>query len=126
MSYPFGLIAMLMVVLAIIIAWAVGEAKGLPVLRRCAAAGFLLIAVLTGAAVGSLNGLNYNAWYGGATRDLMDETIRQLERGNAKVVTETWTAMRADFSPTYENRARYDELVKKAVAVMQSRSAPTP
>jgi hypothetical protein len=120
------LFLVLATVLAIVIAWIVGEAKNLPALRRCAGVGFLLVAVLSGVAVGSLNVFAYNAWYGGATRELMDETIRQLERGNAKAVTETWTVMRADFAPTYENRARYDQLVKAAVAAMQSRSTPAP
>ena len=121
-----ALILMVVVSLGIVTAWVVGEVTARPLLRRCAAVGFLVIAVLAGVGAGSLHLFNYNAWYGAATKLLIDESITQIEAGNLERVTVSWKGLREEYAPTYENRARYDELVKAAVAAMKNPTVPKP
>jgi hypothetical protein len=64
--------------------------------------------------------LNANAWYGFATKELIDATVVELDQGNQDRVLASLKHLREQFHPTYENRARYDELVKVAVAEMQA------
>lgn len=69
--------------------------------------------------VGHLSQINYNAWYGGASKDLVDTTISEIEDGNIDRVMSVLRRLNLDYQPTYENRAHYDELVKDAVAEMK-------
>ncbi len=62
---------------------------------------------------------NYNAWYGSASKDLIDTTITQIEDGNIDHVMSVLRRLNLDYHPTYENRANYDELVKEAVSLMK-------
>lgn len=68
----------------------------------------------------TLSRLNYNAWYGAATSDLLDTTLQELEAGNEKHVISELKQLQAEFHPTYENRATYDELVSAAVERLES------
>ncbi len=61
--------------------------------------------------VGSLDRLNSNIWYGAATKDLIQNTIVELESGNEDRVLTELRALRSKFHPTYETRAKYDKLV---------------
>ena len=67
-------------------------------------------------AVGSLEHLNANAWYGGASQRLIDATIHELESGNTERVVEELRTLQSEFHPSYENRARYDGLVDDYVS----------
>jgi hypothetical protein len=69
--------------------------------------------------VGHLSHFNYNAWYGGASKDLIDTTITQIEDGNIERVMSVLRRLNLDYQPTYENRAHYDELVNEAVSQMK-------
>jgi len=69
--------------------------------------------------VGHLSQLNYNAWYGGASKELVDTTITQIEDGNIDRVMSVLRRLNLDYQPTYENRAHYNELVYEAVAQME-------
>ncbi len=70
--------------------------------------------------VGYLSRFNYNAWYGGASKDLIDTTITQLEDGKIDRVMSVLRRLNLDYQPTYENRAHYDELVNEAVSQMKA------
>ena len=60
----------------------------------------------------------YNAWYGGASRNLVKTTVTQIEDGNINRVMSVLRRLNLDYQPTYENRAHYDELVNDAVSQM--------
>lgn len=70
--------------------------------------------------VGKLERWNDNAWYGFASKGLIEATIAELESGKAERVLVAYKHLQSEFSPTYENRARYDVLVEKAISEMQS------
>ncbi len=69
--------------------------------------------------VGHLSEFNYNAWYGGNSKRLIDTTITQIEDGNIDRVMSVLRRLNLDYRPTYENRARYDILVRQAVSQMK-------
>lgn len=62
---------------------------------------------------------NYNAWYGGATGDLIRTSLQQIEDGHLDRVLKVWRGLDQQHRPTYENRAHYNELVKSATARMR-------
>ena len=57
---------------------------------------------------------NYNAWYGYATSRLIETSIREIEDGNLERVLKVWRGLARQYQSTYEDRARYDELVSEA------------
>ncbi len=59
---------------------------------------------------------NYNAWYGGATGRLIDTSLQQIEDGHLERTLKIWRGLNRQYHPTYENRARYDELTEEATA----------
>ena len=69
--------------------------------------------------VGHLSHFNYNAWYGSASKDLVDTTISEIEDGNIDRVMSVLRGLNLEYHPTYENRAHYDELVNEAVSQMK-------
>lgn len=70
--------------------------------------------------VGILNRLQYNAWYGSATKNLVDTTIAEIEDGHIDRVMPVLRRLKLDYHPTYENNAHYDDLVAEAVEAMKS------
>jgi hypothetical protein len=62
---------------------------------------------------------NANIWFGAASKDLVDTTIAELEAGNQEHVLAALKCLQAKYAPTYENRARYDELTAEPVADMR-------
>jgi hypothetical protein len=120
------LILILVLVVALPIGWLVAEFTA-PRWARVAL-GIAAICMCFGVAyVGSsLSRLNYNAWYGGATSDLIDASVEQLEAGNVDHVTATLKQLQNEYQPTYENRAHYDELVDDTVERMKEAPAAEP
>ncbi len=98
----------------------VGEAKRLRYLRVGAVVLLLPICVFVAWAVGMLQQFNYNARYGFASQELIAVTVQQLEAGNADHVLECLKALDEQFSPTYENRANYDNLVEVTVRALEA------
>ena len=104
------LILILTIVLPI--AWIASEFQNhrwLRVLLGCAA---IAMSFLVAYGVGSLEHLNANAWYGGASQNLIETTVEELEKGNTEQVIEELKLLQEQFHPTYENRARYDKLIE--------------
>jgi hypothetical protein len=69
--------------------------------------------------VGDLSRWNYNTWYGGASQELIDATVTQIEDGKIDRVMSILRRLKLDYRPTYENRAHYDELINEAVSQMR-------
>ena len=95
------------------------ESKGRRALR-----GILAISAILGSlAVASLNRaftpMTYNAWYGKATKKLIETTVTQIEDGNLERVLGVFRALNRQYYPTYETRAKYQELVSVAVSRMR-------
>jgi hypothetical protein len=81
------------------------------VLGVCSMGVMLLIAVV----VGTLERLNYNAWYGPVSLELVETTIAEIEAGRAESLLPPLSKLRDDFRPTYKTRANYDGLVRRFV-----------
>jgi hypothetical protein len=101
----------LILTIALPIAWFVSEFDDRRWLRILC--GVLALSMSFGVAylAGSLDRLNSNAWFGAASADLIDATVHELENGDPELVVSELKALREQFHPTYENRARYDVLV---------------
>jgi len=69
--------------------------------------------------VGMLVELNYNAWYGSATKELLTTTIGQIEDGNLQRVLTVLRGLNAQYRPAREHRADFRELVDDATARMR-------
>jgi hypothetical protein len=109
----------LLIVVALPIGWLASESGKLRWLRIVL--GLAAIASTMGVAylVGDLSRWNYNAWYGAASKHLIDATVTQIEDGNIDRVMSVLRRLKLDYQPTYENRAHYDVLVNEAVRQME-------
>ena len=113
----------LVLVIACPIAWLVSEFKGSRNVRVGLGILSLLLSFAVAWLVGSLNRLSYNAWYGSASKELVDAVLLEVEAGRTTNAVVALKKLQGEFGPTYENRAHYDTLVKAAVAEMQSKSS---
>lgn len=66
-----------------------------------------------------LTTFSYNAWYGYATGDLIRTPLHEIEDGHLDRVLKIWRGLDQQYKPTYENRARYRELVEEATRRME-------
>lgn len=103
----------LLLTIALPIAWVASEFQDRRWVRILIGSAALATSFLVAAGVGALEHLNANAWYGGASKNLIDTTIEELERGNTQRVVDELQTLQRSFQPTYENRARYDKLVEE-------------
>lgn len=105
--------SILVLTIALPIAWIASEFQKHRGLRILLGGGAIGMSLLVAYGVGSLEHLNANAWYGGASKNLIDTTIEELEAGNTEQVIEELKVLQEQFHPTYENRARYDKLIEE-------------
>jgi hypothetical protein len=116
---PLGLL-LIAIIIALPIAWLASEFRGSRTLRITV--GILAIGV-TATSIWALSSVltrfNYNAWYGGATGNLISTSLKQIEDGHLDRVLKVWRGLDQQYHPTYENRAHYDELVEQATARMR-------
>ncbi|MFK7790338.1 MAG: hypothetical protein AB8C95_12705 [Phycisphaeraceae bacterium] len=126
-GYSFMVLLIIIVlIIAIPIAWLIAEYSAPRWARLLLGMASILMCFGLAYVVSSLNRLNYNAWYGSATSDLLDATIENLEAGNTDQVISTLKQLQTEYEPTYENRAHYDELVNDAVQRFKKTSANKP
>ncbi|MEL6106061.1 MAG: hypothetical protein AAFU85_08495 [Planctomycetota bacterium] len=105
----------LFLVVAFPIAWLMsefGENRGVRITL-----GLCSIAMAIGVAwiVGKLDRLQSNIYFSEATKDLIQNTIIELENDRATAVLSELRALRDDFRPTYETRDEYDVLVDRYI-----------
>jgi len=105
----------LFLVIAFPIAWLISEFYGNRGARI--ALGVCAIVMSFGVAwiVGSLDRLQSNIYFSEATKDLIQNTIIELENGKQDAVLAELQALRDDFRPTYETRDDYDVLVDRYI-----------
>jgi len=99
--------------IALPLAWLFSEFQARRWVRIVAGVAALSMSFLVAAGVGSLEHFNANAWYGGASKNLIDTTIEEIERGETERLLKELKILQEEFQPTYENRARYDKLIEK-------------
>jgi hypothetical protein len=108
------------IMIALPIAWLVSEFRGGRALRitlRILAS--IVMATCIWGFSHIITRMGDNASYGGATRDLIRTSIQQIEDGRVDRVLKVWRGLDQQYRPNYENRGRYDELVKEATARMR-------
>ena len=76
---------------------------------------------LVAVAVGSITALNYNAWYGSASKELTKTIAEELRAGNVDTVVDAMEVFNEKYHPNYENRANYDVLVEETVRQMKEK-----
>ncbi len=105
----------LFLVVALPIAWLISEFYN----NRTAKIGLGLCAIgmSFGVAwiVGSLDRMQSNIYFSEATKDLIQNTIIELENGKSDLVLDKLRELRSDFRPTYETRDDYDVLVDQYI-----------
>ena len=102
------------------IAWLILEFKGSRAQRlTCGILALIMLTVVTWFATYVLNQMHYNAWYGFATKELVDETVRGIESGKTAMVLRELKAFQGEYQPTYENKARYVPLVEQTTERMK-------
>jgi hypothetical protein len=104
--------AILFIAVVLPLAWFASEFWHHRWLRLLLGSSAIALSFLIAYTVGSLEHLNANAWYGGASKNLIDATVTELEKGNTEQVIRELKALQNEFQPTYENRARYDKLIE--------------
>lgn len=108
------------IIVALPIAWLASEFRGSRTLRITL--GILSMGVMA-TCIWALSTLlirfNYNAWYGGATGDLIRTSLLQIEDGQLDRVLTVWRGLDQQYQPTYENRAQYQTLVEEATRRMR-------
>jgi hypothetical protein len=121
----FGLF-IVMLAIGVPIAWFASEFQGRRWLRLVLGSFAILLSLGAAAVVGSLERFNSNAWFGNASKNLVDATIAELEAGNRDGVLRSMKTLQKKYSPTYENRARYDVLIEETVTQMRANPQQSP
>jgi hypothetical protein len=117
---PLNVIVLLLV-LGLPVAWAVSEFRYGRRVRICLGIGSILMSFGVASLVGLLERFNSNAWFGYASKRLIDAAVSELDAGHSERVLQAFRQLQSQYEPTYENRARYDDLVDQAVAGMKSK-----
>ncbi len=116
---PLGFL-LIAIIIVLPIAWLVSEFRGNRTLRitlRVLAIGVMETCIWALSSV--LTRFNYNAWYGGATGDLIRTSLLPIEDGHLDRVLKVWRGLDQQYQPTYENRAGYRELMEEATRRMR-------
>ena len=106
------------VVVAVPLAWLVSEFQGRTWLRTALGVAAIGMSYFVAFVVGSLTRLDYNVNYGTASAELIQTVIANLEGGNEENLLRELKSLKAQYQPTYENRANYDGLVNDFVSRM--------
>lgn len=105
----------LFLVIALPIAWLVSEFKDNRVARIALGTSAIAMSIGVAYGVGKLDRLQSNVYFSTATKDLIQNTIIELENGRPDIVLTELRTLRDDFQPTYETRDDYDVLVDRYI-----------
>ncbi|MEX2170457.1 MAG: hypothetical protein WD851_14170 [Pirellulales bacterium] len=111
------LILILIFAIVLPIAWLASEFQPRIWLRILLGFGTLASAAAIAFAIASYNSLVYeieaNSYFGFENKRLIEETIDALQNGKSAEVLEQLETFNAQYHPSYESRASYDELITK-------------
>jgi len=113
------IVILLLVTAALPLAWLIAEFRSSAGIRRALGGIAILWSFGVAALVGCLRDFNANVYFTTATKDLLQASIEQLRAGKAESVLREWSRADSQFSPTYENRARYRQTVDQAIEGMK-------
>ncbi len=95
------------------IAWIWSEFQPRRWLRLLLGSLSLIVCALLAVAVGSLDRMNSNAWYGTGSAKAARNTIAELEAGRSEQLYPRYARCMRISYPTYQGRAHYDELIEQ-------------
>ncbi len=111
----------LVLVIGLPIAWLASEFQPKRSVRIALGVAAIAMSYLVAWGVGTLDRWNSNVWYGTASKDLIENTIAELQDGNVERVVAELQVLREKLRPGYETRADYDSLVAEyAYAISDS------
>lgn len=120
---PPQALLILLLAIGLPICWVWSEYQERRWLRLLFGALSLIMCALIAVAVGSMDRLNSNAWYGTASAKLLETTIVEIEAGRTETLLAALRKLRGEFYPTYQGTAHYDQLIERFQAEVAS--APT-
>jgi hypothetical protein len=115
----------LLIAVLLPLCWLLSEFKSSRSLRIALGLASIAFSFVIAWFVGSLQMFNANAWFGEATRSLVDTTITELDRGHTDQVLSALKNLQLQYRPSYESHSRYDQLVNQAVQQMTQSSPST-
>jgi hypothetical protein len=114
------IILLFIITAALPIAWLVAEYKARPEVRRILGIVTILWSFGVASLVGLLQNFNANVYFTQATKDLLSSSVVHLKAGKTEAVIREWTRANDEFQPTYENRARYRQIVDQTIEGMKN------
>ena len=117
---PLNVVILLLIVI-LPVAWLVSEFRWNRKVRICLGITSILMSFGVASLIGFFERFNSNAWFGYASKQLIDATVSELDAGNSARVLDVYRKLQSQYVPTYENRARYDKLVEQAVSDLKSK-----
>lgn len=111
---------LLFITAALPIAWLIAEFRASVAVRRTLGVITILWSFGVASMVGMLQNFNANSYFTGASKELLESSVQQLRAGKTEAVLREWSRANDEFSPTYENRARYQEIVEQAIEGMKN------
>ncbi len=113
-------ILLILLIVGLLVAWLVAEFKASRVVRvSVGVLAFGTVIVLTYGLASVLTRFNHNAWFGEATKGLIETSVAQIENGHNDRVLKAWRELNSQYEPSYENRVDYKELVESAIEAMK-------
>lgn len=113
------IIILLIITATLPIAWLIAEFRASVAVRRTLGVTTILWSFGVAAMVGTLQNFNANSYFTAATKDLLETSVQHLRAGKTEAVLREWARANDEFSPTYENRARYKQIVEQAIEGMK-------
>jgi hypothetical protein len=101
------------------IAWLIAEFRAGAAVRRALGVVTVLWSLGFAFMSSSLQQFNSNRYFTTASKELLEASTQQLRAGRTEVVLREWTRANEEFRPTYEDRARYKEIVDQAISGMK-------
>lgn len=101
------------------VGWLLADIWGSPAARRTLGVISILWSYVIAYAIGSLKELDSNAYFGSATKDLIECSVQQMQAERSEIVQREWTRINEEYQPTYENRGHYREIVDEAIERMK-------
>ncbi len=113
-------ILLIVLIVGLPVAWLIAEFKADRAIRISLGVLAFGVAILCTSGLSKLlTQFNYNARFGGATKELIATSVAEIEDGHLERVLKVWRGLNSQYRPTYENRAGYFELVTGAVEAMK-------